>query len=391
MNALKNKFLIKYLAASLAVSSVAAPLCAQNADRQALDRARTRQRADLQAVEDRTEISAAEVVKYAFITVSAGLAGYGVLAAAQKAALGSWFRPDSKTLLRQSIQAQLGLYEAQRQASQGLKPGEFYPASKLGKAHIERLNRALENWKTAHVYELPRAFSVNPLVSYRVKKEMEEQFTQKVAAMYFERVSALRITEATLLPAGEEGLKTYLKALERNFEKEIIREMKSGGSLNAYVTLFRAKEGRAAIRRAVAETGGKVVPKDVGKVGLFYSGGKTLTPTVGKGLFYAGRKVLPLAAIGLMWSLQGNAAEEAMLARTQADPSLLLNLNDEQFERVASSQALSVRYLEVTELLHEVARLPDKEMAFLAAQASEPLKRRPAQAVLEAELSSLAY
>lgn len=79
------------------------------------------------------------------------------------------------------------------------------------------------------------------------------------------------------------------------------------------------------------------------------------------------RKALPaVLAVGLLggavaWG-NSQVQEQEILARVEENPSLWMNLSDEDFERVAQSDKLAESYLAFNDALHELAQIPAAEL-----------------------------
>lgn len=342
---------MKSVAAALAVWLCAAPAFAQEPSWKKMEAVRAQQQEDVKTIKQKTGVPPAVIANYTIrIVVGTGVllaAAYGVREAAVRA---SYARSDREAVRLSTISRQMDLYEAQQAASKGLEKGAFYPAGKLGKANIEWLNGRLESWKNSHIYEVPRVFSVSNSLAYRVKAGAEKEFEQKAAAVYFDYIKGLRITEHTLLPAGETGLDVYLKGLRAEFDQIMTRSVHEGGALRGYVSKVTSKGGEKALARAMKGAS----PKAVGRVGVFYA-----------------NKFLPLIPLALVWAWAAPGADEDAAVRMAVTPSLLIDLTDEQFEKVVSSEKLSKQYVLVSDALHQLARLPDDEMAFVVREAQK--------------------
>lgn len=105
----------------------------------------------------------------------------------------------------------------------------------------------------------------------------------------------------------------------------------------------------------------------------FKMAGKTLVKKMGLPAFMLG-------LIGGSVSLWNRSADEKeVLARVEQNPTLLLGLSDEDFERVTSSEELSRKYVQVSQALHELAVLPSQELQEHADYAADLVKAQRMQ------------
>ena len=92
-------------------------------------------------------------------------------------------------------------------------------------------------------------------------------------------------------------------------------------------------------------------------------------------------KSLPAAVgVGLLggafaWA-NSQAQEQEILARVEANPSLWMNLSDEDFERVAQSDKLAESYLAFNDALHELAQIPAAELQRAVQEAQQYEKQQ---------------
>ena len=92
-------------------------------------------------------------------------------------------------------------------------------------------------------------------------------------------------------------------------------------------------------------------------------------------------KSLPAAVgVGLLggafaWA-NAQAQEQEILARVEANPSLWMNLSDEDFERVVQSPKLAERYLAFNDALHELAQVPSAELQQVVQEAQQYEKQQ---------------
>ena len=256
----------------------------------------------------------------------------------------------SKTSVKKaSTLTSLDLYTAQTKLWANLSKGETYMASQLGEEMMPLMQQLFERWKETHIYEIKNVIAESAERAFQVTPGLEKEFVERVTALYEDFMSKAVLDGNTLLVVGENGITSYTKALQEQFEKTLTAEMRSGRSLYAYVNPVRAKAGQTAIKRATGKGG----VKSLGKVG--------------KMVF---KKSLPLVAVGMFLGVSTAQANDAeILSRIDANPVLLLDVDDQTFEAILQSPALVERGLEVYDAWQRVNELTPEQSQTLLQEA----------------------
>ena len=154
----------------------------------------------------------------------------------------------------------------------------------------------------------------------------------------------------TMLLAGENGISSYTKGLQQEFENIVFKEMKAGGSLYAYVNPVRAKSGQTAGKRA-------------GLAGAKHLG------SAGKLIF---KRSLPLVVLAVaLGASEARASDADLLRRVDINPVLLLEVDDATFEAILQSPELVERSFEVYDTWLRVNALSAEDRKTLQEELSQ--------------------
>ena len=261
------------------------------------------------------------------------------------------YRLSKMSAKKTSALTSVDLYAAQSKLWAQMPKGQTYMASQLGEEMMPVMQQLFERWKETHIYEIKNVIAESAERAFQVTPGLEKEFVERVSALYEDFMAKAVLDGNTLLVSGENGITSYTKALQEQFEKTLTAEMRAGRSLYAYVNPVRAKAGQTALKRAVG-TGGV---KSLGKVG--------------KMVF---KKSLPLVAVGLFLGVSSAHANDAeILSRIDANPILLLDVDDQTFEAVLHSPALVERSLEVYDTWERVNELTAEQSLALLQEAEK--------------------
>lgn len=233
------------------------------------------------------------------------------------------------------------LYVAQDKISANLARGEKYMASELGEEVMPVMQNLFARWQETYVYEIKSVVQESSERAFQVTAGLEKEFVERVTALYDDFMSKAVFDGNTMLLAGENGISSYTKSLQKEFENIVFKEMKAGGSLYAYVNPVRAKAGQTAAKRA-----GLASAKRLG--------------SAGKLVF---KKSLPLVVLAVALGMsEARASDADLLRRIDANPALLLDADDATFEAILQSPELLERSLDVYDAWHRVNALSAEDM-----------------------------
>lgn len=259
----------------------------------------------------------------------------------------------SKVQSKKSAAASLtsvDLYVAQDKLSAQLTKGEKYMASQLGEEVMPVMQGLFERWKETYVYEIKSVVQESSERAFQVTAGLEKEFVERVTALYDDFMSKAVLDGNTMLLAGENGISSYTKGLQQEFENIVFKEMKAGGSLYAYVNPVRAKAGQTAAKRA----------------GL--SGAKHLG-SAGKLIF---KRSLPLVVLAVALGMsEARASDADLLRRVDINPVLLLEMDDATFEAILQSPELVERSFEVYDTWLRVNTLSAEDRKTLQEELSQ--------------------
>lgn len=214
-------------------------------------------------------------------------------------------------------------------------------AAKGGQWHLGDLYNSEQirflNWLVMEETEIPSVIKYQGR-TFAIREGFDETFFRSIFVAYHRSRWALQKQTVITPKYGEVFALVYKKA--KSMPERV-------GSWLA-VTYSSDGPELAALRACVKE-----VP--VAKASLRLVGQKVI------------RKALPaVLAVGLLggavaWG-NSQVQEQEILARVEENPSLWMNLSDEDFERVAQSDKLAESYLAFNDALHELAQIPAAEL-----------------------------
>lgn len=244
-------------------------------------------------------------------------------------------------------------------------------AAKGGQWHLGDLYNSEQirflNWLVMEETEIPSVIKYQGR-TFAIREGFDETFFRSIFVAYHRSRWALQKQTVITPKYGEVFALVYKKA--KSMPERV-------GSWLA-VTYSSDGPELAALRACVKE----VPSSTVAKASLRLVGQKV------------SRKALPaVLAVGLLggafaWA-NSQAQEQEILARVEENPSLWMNLFDEDFERVAQSDKLAERYLAFNDALHELAQIPAAELqqALQNAQEYEQQQRTVEAQQLRRELT----
>lgn len=333
-----KQLLSHFVSVFLSLTIFSTCVFAQNVDRSRLQQSRERQQKELSAMKA-TQLKENKKLLNNLLICSGSLAGSLLLFSIfQKA------HERKVPKVNYNKLTSVDLYAMQSKISSNMRQGALYSAAELGPEGIALLKEEFERWKVAHVYEWKRVHSVSVHKAYRVKEGMERAFQDEVAQLYQKYLSRIQIDEKLMLKAGEKGLGNYPMVWKQEFERIVLEGMKKGGILKKYVAEANGKSYVSSMLKAAGREG------IIGRVGL---------------LSFA-KKSLPFVVIGLaLGANNAQAQEKEMLRRAYENPSLLVGLSDQDFEKIASSSEMADFYLEVCDTFSKLVNMSSEEKAAL--------------------------
>lgn len=244
-------------------------------------------------------------------------------------------------------------------------------AAKGGQWHLGDLYNSEQirflNWLVMEETEIPSVIKYQGR-TFAIREGFDETFFRSIFSAYHRSRWALQKQTVITPKYGEVFALVYKKA--KSMPERV-------GSWLA-VTYSSDGPELAALRACVKE----VPSSTVAKASLRLVGQKV------------SRKALPaVLAVGLLggavaWG-NSQVQEQEILARVEENPSLWMNLSDEDFERVAHSDKLAESYLAFNDALHELAQIPAAELqqALQDAQEYEQQQRTVEAQQLRRELT----
>lgn len=244
-------------------------------------------------------------------------------------------------------------------------------AAKGGQWHLGDLYNSEQirflNWLVMEETEIPSVIKYQGR-TFAIREGFDETFFRSIFSAYHRSRWALQKQTVITPKYGEVFALVYKKA--KSMPERV-------GSWLA-VTYSSDGPELAALRACVKE----VPSPTVAKASLRLVGQKV------------SRKALPaVLAVGLLggavaWG-NSQVQEQEILARVEENPSLWMNLSDEDFERVAQSDKLAESYLAFNDALHELAQIPAAELqqALQNAQEYEQQQRTVEAQQLRRELT----
>ena len=244
-------------------------------------------------------------------------------------------------------------------------------AAKGGQWHLGDLYNSEQirflNWLVMEETEIPSVIKYQGR-TFAIREGFDETFFRSIFSAYHRSRWALQKQTVITPKYGEVFALVYKKA--KSMPERV-------GSWLA-VTYSSDGPELAALRACVKE----VPSSTVAKASLRLVGQKV------------SRKALPaVLAVGLLggavaWG-NSQVQEQEILARVEENPSLWMNLSDEDFERVAQSDKLAESYLAFNDALHELAQIPAAELqqALQDAQEYEQQQRTVEAQQLRRELT----
>ena len=217
-------------------------------------------------------------------------------------------------------------------------------AAKGGQWHLGDLYNSEQirflNWLVMEETEIPSVIKYQGR-TFAIREGFDETFFRSIFVAYHRSRWALQKQTVITPKYGEVFALVYKKA------KSMPQRVES------WLAVTYSSDGPelAALRACVKE----VPSSTVAKASLRLVGQKVI------------RKALPaVLAVGLLggavaWG-NSQVQEQEILARVEENPSLWMNLSDEDFERVAQSDKLAESYLAFNDALHELAQIPAAEL-----------------------------
>ena len=244
-------------------------------------------------------------------------------------------------------------------------------AAKGGQWHLGDLYNSEQirflNWLVMEETEIPSVIKYQGR-TFAIREGFDETFFRSIFSAYHRSRWALQKQTVITPKYGEVFALVYKKA------KSMPERVES------WLAVTYSSDGPelAALRACVKE----VPSSTVAKASLRLVGQKVI------------REALPaVLAVGLLggavaWG-NSQVQEQEILARVEENPSLWLNLSDEDFERVAQSDKLAESYLAFNDALHELAQIPAAELqqALQDAQEYEQQQRTVEAQQLRRELT----
>ena len=244
-------------------------------------------------------------------------------------------------------------------------------AAKGGQWHLGDLYNSEQirflNWLVMEETEIPSVIKYQGR-TFAIREGFDETFFRSIFSTYHRSRWALQKQTVITPKYGEVFALVYKKA------KSMPERVES------WLAVTYSSDGPelAALRACMKE----VPSSTVAKASLRLVGQKV------------SRKALPaVLAVGLLggavaWG-NSQVQEQEILARVEENPSLWLNLSDEDFERVAQSDKLAESYLAFNDALHELAQIPAAELqqALQDAQEYEQQQRTVEAQQLRRELT----
>ena len=217
-------------------------------------------------------------------------------------------------------------------------------AAKGGQWHLGDLYNSEQirflNWLVMEETEIPSVIKYQGR-TFAIREGFDETFFRSIFVAYHRSRWALQKQTVITPKYGEVFALVYKKA------KSMPERVES------WLAVTYSSDGPelAALRACMKE----VPSSTVAKASLRLVGQKVI------------RKALPaVLAVGLLggavaWG-NSQVQEQEILARVEENPSLWMNLSDEDFERVAQSDKLAESYLAFNDALHELAQIPAAEL-----------------------------
>ena len=217
-------------------------------------------------------------------------------------------------------------------------------AAKGGQWHLGDLYNSEQirflNWLVMEETEIPSVIKYQGR-TFAIREGFDETFFRSIFVAYHRSRWALQKQTVITPKYGEVFALVYKKA------KSMPERVES------WLAVTYSSDGPelAALRACVKE----VPSSTVAKASLRLVGQKVI------------REALPaVLAVGLLggavaWG-NSQVQEQEILARVEGNPSLWMNLSDEDFERVAHSDKLAESYLAFNDALHELAQIPAAEL-----------------------------
>lgn len=217
-------------------------------------------------------------------------------------------------------------------------------AAKGGQWHLGDLYNSEQirflNWLVMEETEIPSVIKYQGR-TFAIREGFDETFFRSIFVAYHRSRWALQKQTVITPKYGEVFALVYKKA------KSMPERVES------WLAVTYSSDGPelAALRACVKE----VPSSTVAKASLRLVGQKVI------------REALPaVLAVGLLggavaWG-NSQVQEQEILARVEENPSLWMNLSDEDFERVAHSDKLAESYLAFNDALHELAQIPAAEL-----------------------------
>ena len=217
-------------------------------------------------------------------------------------------------------------------------------AAKGGQWHLGDLYNSEQirflNWLVMEETEIPSVIKYQGR-TFAIREGFDETFFRSIFSAYHRSRWALQKQTVITPKYGEVFALVYKKA--KSMPERV----------GSWLAVKYSSDGPelAALRACVKE----VPSSTVAKASLRLVGQKVI------------RKALPaVLAVGLLggavaWG-NSQVQEQEILARVEENPSLWLNLSDEDFERVAQSDKLAESYLAFNDALHELAQIPAAEL-----------------------------
>lgn len=244
-------------------------------------------------------------------------------------------------------------------------------AAKGGQWHLGDLYNSEQirflNWLVMEETEIPSVIKYQGR-TFAIREGFDETFFRSIFSAYHRSRWALQKQTVITPKYGEVFALVYKKA--KSMPERV----------GSWLAVKYSSDGPelAALRACVKE----VPSSTVAKASLRLVGQKV------------SRKALPaVLAVGLLggavaWG-NSQVQEQEILARVEENPSLWMNLSDEDFERVAQSDKLAESYLAFNDALHELAQIPAAELqqALQDAQEYEQQQRTVEAQQLRRELT----
>ena len=244
-------------------------------------------------------------------------------------------------------------------------------AAKGGQWHLGDLYNSEQirflNWLVMEETEIPSVIKYQGR-TFAIREGFDETFFRSIFSAYHRSRWALQKQTVITPKYGEVFALVYKKA--KSMPERV----------GSWLAVKYSSDGPelAALRACVKE----VPSSTVAKASLRLVGQKV------------SRKALPaVLAVGLLggavaWG-NSQVQEQEILARVEENPSLWINLSDEDFERVAQSDKLAESYLAFNDALHELAQIPAAELqqALQDAQEYEQQQRTVEAQQLRRELT----